>query len=108
MSIYLSKFSRFFRIIKQNGGWRQAYLQFYRTDELKEGTLVGEDKFGNKYYENKMYFMGRSRWVMYSDIYGMDYDGSQVPAEWHRWLHYIDIPNFVFSFSGVYKDEAAV
>lgn len=19
----------------------------------------------------------------------MDYDGSQIPAEWHRWMHYI-------------------
>jgi len=36
-----------------------------------------------------MYFMGRSRWVVYSDIYGHDYDGSQVPAEWHRWLSYV-------------------
>ena len=25
---------------------------------------------------------GRSRWVVYSDAFGMDYDGSQVPAEW--------------------------
>jgi len=50
---------------------------------------VGEDKYGNKYYENKLYFVGRSRWVDYSAKAGWDYDGSQVPAEWHRWLHYI-------------------
>ncbi|XP_076468839.1 putative NADH dehydrogenase [ubiquinone] 1 alpha subcomplex subunit 12 [Babylonia areolata] len=60
-----------------------------RTDELKTGTLVGEDEFGNKYYHNPMYFLGRSRWVRYSDAFGMDYDGSQIPAEWHRWLSYI-------------------
>ena len=29
-------------------------------DDLKEGTLVGEDKYGNKYYENKRYFYGKS------------------------------------------------
>ena len=28
-------------------------------DDLKEGTLVGEDKYGNKYYENKRYFYGK-------------------------------------------------
>jgi hypothetical protein len=25
---------------------------------------------------------GRNRWVKYTDSVGMDYDGSQVPAEW--------------------------
>ena len=36
-----------------------ALLKFVcRTDELKWGNLVGVDKFGNKYYENKLYFMG--------------------------------------------------
>ena len=27
-------------------------------DELKFGTLVGEDKYGNKYFENNYYFYG--------------------------------------------------
>jgi NADH:ubiquinone oxidoreductase subunit len=29
-----------------------------RQDDLKVGTLVGEDKYGNRYYENNMYFYG--------------------------------------------------
>ena len=29
-----------------------------RTDELKFGDLVGVDEHGNKYYQNKMYFVG--------------------------------------------------
>ncbi|XP_026670812.1 NADH dehydrogenase [ubiquinone] 1 alpha subcomplex subunit 12 isoform X2 [Ceratina calcarata] len=63
------------------------------TDELKYGDLVGEDKFGNKYYENNSYFFSSNRWVIYSERYGMDYDGSQVPAEWFGWLHYkTDLP----------------
>lgn len=28
-------------------------------DELKAGTLVGVDKYGNKYYENNSYFVGK-------------------------------------------------
>ena len=33
---------------------------FCRTDDLKEGDLIGEDKYGNKYYENNKYFYGES------------------------------------------------
>ncbi|KAK6176393.1 hypothetical protein SNE40_014687 [Patella caerulea] len=76
-------------IIADNGGLINSIKTIYRTDELKSGRLVGEDGFGNKYYENKSYFMGRSRWVDYSLAVNLDYDASQVPPEWHRWLHYI-------------------
>lgn len=87
---YLEKLRHLKLAIKQNGGLKGSFLQLFRTDELKWGDLIGEDKFGNKYYQNKLYFVGRSRWVNYSNkAYGWDYDGSQVPAEWHRWLHYM-------------------
>ncbi|KAL8620595.1 hypothetical protein ACOMHN_017876 [Nucella lapillus] len=89
MAKYIEKFSRFWTIIRENGGIFGSVRQLYRTDELKTGTLMGEDELGNKYYYNPMYFLGRSRWVVYSDAFGMDYDGSQVPAEWHRWLSYL-------------------
>jgi len=32
----------------------------FRTDELKQGELVGEDKYGNKYYRNDEHIMGQS------------------------------------------------
>ena len=56
--------------------------------------MIGVDKYGNKYYENRRYFFGRSRWIIYNDEkYHLDYDGSQVPAEWYGWLHYkTDLP----------------
>lgn len=28
------------------------------------------------------FFKGRSRWIIYADKYGLDYDGSQVDPEW--------------------------
>lgn len=59
-----------------------------RHDDLKIGTLVGTDKFGNKYYENNYYFYGRNRWVHYADHVHMDYDASQIPVEWYGWMHY--------------------
>lgn len=49
------------------------------------GTLVGTDEFGNKYYRNKKKLQGRERrWVLYRGIA----EGSKVPAEWHAWLHH--------------------
>ncbi|XP_013175998.1 PREDICTED: probable NADH dehydrogenase [ubiquinone] 1 alpha subcomplex subunit 12 [Papilio xuthus] len=84
----LDKIANFFTIIKQNGGIRGSLYKMYRQDDLKDGVLVGQDEFGNKYYQNPRFFYGRNRWVEYSDNFNMDYDGSQVPAEWFGWLHY--------------------
>ena len=33
-------------------------------------------------------YKGRSRWVIYNDKYGLDYDGSHIDPEWHGWIHY--------------------
>ena len=30
----------------------------FRTSDVRAGMLVGEDKYGNKYYENPEYFFG--------------------------------------------------
>ncbi|XP_029646500.1 NADH dehydrogenase [ubiquinone] 1 alpha subcomplex subunit 12 isoform X2 [Octopus sinensis] len=89
MAKYLEKFSTALRIIRENGGLKESYMVLYRTDDLKTGTLIGEDEFGNKYFQNKKYFFGRSRWVIYNKKFNVDYDGSMIPAAWHRWLHYI-------------------
>lgn len=80
-------------MIKAHGGLKSALYHLYRTDDLKTGTLVGEDKYGNKYYENNQYFYGRNRWIIYDAKHGVDYDASMVPAEWFGWLHYkTDVP----------------
>lgn len=69
------------------------FLLSFRNDTLKIGTLVGVDKFGNRYYENNEYYYGTNRWVEYSDAVYLDYDGSQIASEWHAWMHYMtDIP----------------
>ncbi|KAF0306968.1 putative NADH dehydrogenase [ubiquinone] 1 alpha subcomplex subunit 12 [Amphibalanus amphitrite] len=84
----LDKVARIFQILKSNGGIRASLYKLYRFDDLKLGTHVGTDKYGNKYFENNMYFVGRNRWVEYAPAVGTDYDGSMVPAEWFGWLHY--------------------
>ena len=69
--------------------WNGATLNtlFYTR---RFGELVGHDEFGNAYYRaKKAYpkghpFAGKERrWVIYSG----SNDASNVPAEWHGWLH---------------------
>ena len=45
-----------------------------------KGALVGEDRFGNRYYREKR---GRRRWVIYK---GRP-EASKVPPDWHAWIH---------------------
>ncbi len=45
------------------------------------GHFVADDSFGNRYYQSKK--APRRRWVIYSGLN----DASNVPAEWHGWLH---------------------
>ncbi len=52
----------------------------------RKGEFVGEDGDGNKYYRapaRKGYKRER-RWVMYEGAP----EASNVPPEWHGWLHY--------------------
>jgi NADH:ubiquinone oxidoreductase subunit len=67
-------------------------------DEIKAGTLVGTDKYGNKYYENPAQFYGRNRWVEYAEYKNLEYDGSQIPAEWLvNKFHLLDFGNNVLN-----------
>ncbi len=52
-----------------------------------KGKFVGNDQFGNRYYENRSadQYGKRNRWVIYKGIA----EPSKVPAEWHGWLHYM-------------------
>jgi NADH:ubiquinone oxidoreductase subunit len=53
----------------------------------RKGRLVGEDEFGNRYYLQKSGVgpLGvPARWVTYATLS----EPSQVPPDWHGWLHY--------------------
>ena len=45
------------------------------------GKFVGEDSFGNKYYQSKK----GKRWVIYFD----EIDASKIPVEWYSWIHFM-------------------
>ena len=63
-----------------------------RTTIWASMRLVGEDAFGNRYYEQRKGVgpLGRPRrFVTYKDFA----DASKVSADWHGWLHYtVDAP----------------
>ena len=46
-----------------------------------KGRFVGEDDYGNRYYETRD---GKRRWVLYDG----GVEASKVPADWHGWLHH--------------------
>jgi NADH:ubiquinone oxidoreductase subunit len=54
----------------------------------RRGVFVGQDEFGNRYYEAKdtrdSYDDRKRRWVVY-DGYA---EASKVPPDWHGWLHH--------------------
>lgn len=82
-----------FKIVKHNGGLFNSLKRVYLMDDLKIGTLVGTDEFGNKYYENPNYFVPRNRWVEFNEKRWLDYNASQIPPEWHRWMtHMTEYP----------------
>lgn len=58
----------------------------------RRGQMIGRDAFGNTYYRQKKGVgpMGvPRRWVIYKNLA----EASQVPPEWHGWLHYtVDTP----------------
>ena len=54
-------------------GLVETVKRFVKYDTLKAGRLVGTDKYGNNYYENKELMYGQHRWVEYADD---DYDAS--------------------------------
>lgn len=78
----------FIRAFKEFGV-KGTFKKLYKMRTLKFGALVGVDKYGNEYYENTVdYPFGQHRWVEYAgDKSFYEVDASNVPPEWHLWLH---------------------
>ena len=56
-------------------------------------TKIGEDQFGNKYYQSKKCdYLGQVRRQV---IYKGFVEATKIPPLWHAWLHYMikEIPN---------------
>lgn len=79
--------------------FRHILNQFWTRNEVRVGNLVGTDAQGNEYYENPNYMFGRNRYIYYAKENWVTWnsDVSQIPPEWHRWMHYMtdDPPSLV-------------
>ena len=67
-------------LFKQIFTWWNRQTLGTRIHTFLNGKFVGEDQFGNKYYENKK----GKRWV----IYNGEVEASKIPNEWYSWMHY--------------------
>nr|7ZM7_h Chain h, NADH dehydrogenase [ubiquinone] 1 alpha subcomplex subunit [Thermochaetoides thermophila DSM 1495]7ZMB_h Chain h, NADH dehydrogenase [ubiquinone] 1 alpha subcomplex subunit [Thermochaetoides thermophila DSM 1495]7ZMG_h Chain h, NADH dehydrogenase [ubiquinone] 1 alpha subcomplex subunit [Thermochaetoides thermophila DSM 1495] len=71
-------------------GLKEYFRQLLYIGDTKYGELVGVDKFGNKFYENKEELPLRTRWVDYAKH---DYDAAHIEPMWHAWISYqVDTP----------------
>ena len=70
--------------------WWNGQTLGTRFHTWRLGSRVGEDEFGNVYYEGGTDSEGRTRrWVIY-DGYS---ETSKVPPGWHGWIHHrVDVP----------------
>ncbi|WP_068312235.1 NADH:ubiquinone oxidoreductase subunit NDUFA12 [Polycladidibacter hongkongensis] len=61
--------------------WWNSQTLGTRFFTWRKGEKVGEDQFGNVYYQEKG---GKRRWVIYKDLT----EASLIPAGWHGWMHH--------------------
>lgn len=93
-------------------GIRGTIERLYSMGQIKFGECVGEDRFGNKYFENRHYPWGQHRWVEYKDIH--NFDASMIPPEWHGWMHHtfdetpteMDVKQALEGVKTLYKSDA--
>lgn len=76
------------RVLKSIFTWWNGATIGVRFHAWKHGVFIGEDEFGNRYYEAKTnrdsYDEHKRRWVIYKGYA----EASKVPPDWHGWLHY--------------------
>ncbi|RZF42424.1 hypothetical protein LSTR_LSTR011562 [Laodelphax striatellus] len=84
----ISKLKKLSQIIKVNGGLKQSLYKLFIHDNLKDGKKIGEDQYGNRYFENNRYFRGANRWVEYNPDVFLDYDPTMMDPEWHGYMHH--------------------
>lgn len=70
--------------------WWNGQTLGTRFNTWRFGKPVGEDEFGNRYYEGGLNSDGQTRrWVIYNGYS----EASIIPPGWHGWIHHrVDTP----------------
>jgi NADH:ubiquinone oxidoreductase subunit len=78
------------KLLLQIFTWWNGQTIGTRFHTWRHGERVGEDEFGNVYYQGGKDSEGRTRrWV----IYNGPAEASAIPPGWHGWMHHrTDIP----------------
>ncbi|KEY70126.1 hypothetical protein S7711_08656 [Stachybotrys chartarum IBT 7711] len=66
-------------------GIKNYFVQMWVCD-TKHGRLVGQDRAGNKFFENLEELPLRTRWVEYAKH---DFDAAHIEPGWHAWMSYM-------------------
>lgn len=65
--------------------WWNGQTAGTRLHTWRHGKRVGQDEFGNTYYQGGKDPEGRTRrWVIYNGYA----DASKIPVAWHGWMHH--------------------
>ena len=84
----MSTLSRTIRNI-QRIGLKDFGKQLQYIGDTKSGTLIGTDRFQNKYYENRTEELPlRTRWVEYANA-SVEVDPATIEPGWHAWMSYM-------------------
>lgn len=79
-------------MLKEIFSWWSGNTWGTRFTIWRQGQLMGEDEFGNRYYVQKSGVGPNGkprRWVVYKSLS----EPTLVPPEWYGWLHYTtDVP----------------
>ena len=77
-------------LLVQTFTWWNGQTMGTRFATWRFGKRVGEDEFGNVYYEGGMSSYGLpKRWVIYKGYA----EASAIPPGWHGWMHHrTDVP----------------
>ena len=67
-------------------GIKNYLVQMWYLGDTKAGTLIGQDRAGNKFFENNEELPLRTRWVEYAKH---DFDAAQIEPGWHAWISYL-------------------
>ncbi|PYI09990.1 putative NADH-ubiquinone oxidoreductase subunit B17.2 [Aspergillus sclerotiicarbonarius CBS 121057] len=71
-------------------GFKEYGHQMQYIGDTKAGTLIGVDRYGNKFFENEEELPLRTRWVDYKE---KEFDASHIEPGWHAWISYlVDAP----------------
>jgi len=57
-------------------------------DIKRRASFVGEDDYGNRYFEDRRTSLGDRNYHRRYVIYNGLAEPSKVPADWHGWLHH--------------------